>query len=458
MMMLFRSVWSRMTKNPLRGILTIVGVGIGVAAVTLTLNITDRFLSANSLSFESPGSRLVAANATVVNGRQLQWEQTPVFRLEQLPGLLKDIPSLKALSPLATVNLSRIQVGEDFYQTRSALGIGPGYKDIYGLKLVAGSFLSQDDLDQAKNVLVISEAAAKALFGSAEKAIAQIITEIRTTGRQGDAQNMTMIQGGGGAGPAFESRIFGAQTVTQQAGAQTTRTNYSVVGVFASIPELKAETYGISDFLVPYSVVPSARRGLASFACLSSSTNYQAESAKLSAALKAIYGADAKISVWQGTPRNFGDPVGNALRQMNSMALFLDSFGLIALIVSSIGIFSIMMVGIIERSREIGLRRAIGSTRFGIISWFLGEAVIISFMGSVVGIILAALFNGPAIDALKPFVAGFGREQDVAISRYLGPLSILYGILASLFTGAVFGLFPAMSAAKISPVESLRDS
>ena len=123
---------------------------------------------------------------------------------------------------------------------------------------------------------------------------------------------------------------------------------------------------------------------------------------------------------------------------------------LIALVVSGIGIMNIMLVTVTERTREIGIRKAIGARRSDILYQFLMEAMLISGIGAVVGILIAI-----CIPALANFAIGFFPELgDVRLP--LSWVSVLVALLVSCSTGLVFGFMPANRAAKLHPTESLR--
>jgi len=132
----------------------------------------------------------------------------------------------------------------------------------------------------------------------------------------------------------------------------------------------------------------------------------------------------------------------------SALRLFLSAVAAIALVVGGVGIMNIMLAAVQERTREIGLRKAVGARRFHILSQFLIESVVITFLGGVVGIILGVLFS---ILTAK-IIQQMGYDWDLAISLF----SIMLGTGVSIAIGILFGLLPAKRAAKLDPIEALR--
>jgi macrolide transport system ATP-binding/permease protein len=126
-----------------------------------------------------------------------------------------------------------------------------------------------------------------------------------------------------------------------------------------------------------------------------------------------------------------------------TMAALLGSIAAISLLVGGIGIMNIMLVSVTERTREIGLRKAIGATNRDILAQFLVEAMLMSFIGGVLGIML-----GCGIAALITFFAGWAVK--------IAPFSILLATVFSVVVGLLFGLWPARQAALLDPIEALR--
>jgi putative ABC transport system permease protein len=131
------------------------------------------------------------------------------------------------------------------------------------------------------------------------------------------------------------------------------------------------------------------------------------------------------------------------------MTLFLAAIASISLIVGGIGIMNIMLVSVTERTKEIGLRKAVGATNKDIMQQFMVEAVVITFLGGVIGITVGAIFAGLAYLILS-HVLSTGWTFEFPLS------AVLLGVAVSTITGLVFGIYPARQAARKSPIESLR--
>jgi putative ABC transport system permease protein len=146
--------------------------------------------------------------------------------------------------------------------------------------------------------------------------------------------------------------------------------------------------------------------------------------------------------------RDLADAIKILTSITDALRLFLSLMAGISLIVGGIGIMNIMLVTVSERTREIGLRKALGATSHQIRNQFLIEAVLLTGIGGIVGIIVGILIS--YLIALGARYAGY----DWAF--VISPIAIILAVLVSSLTGIIFGLFPAMKASKLDPIDALR--
>ena len=148
------------------------------------------------------------------------------------------------------------------------------------------------------------------------------------------------------------------------------------------------------------------------------------------------------------TVRSQTEAIGVLTTITNALAFFLAAIASISLIVGGIGIMNIMYVAVTERTSEIGLRKAVGATKRNVLTQFLVESILITFLGGLLGIIIGSIISG-----LVAFVANYlGYNWAFVVS----PLSIIVGVVVSCAIGIIFGYFPAKRAADLDPIEALR--
>jgi len=132
----------------------------------------------------------------------------------------------------------------------------------------------------------------------------------------------------------------------------------------------------------------------------------------------------------------------------DSLRFFLAAMATLSLVVGGIGIMNIMLVAVTERTREVGLRKALGANNLNILSQFLAESVVITLVGGVIGIIFGALVSF----VIASGVQFLGYDWSFVVS----PFSILLAVVVSMTIGLVFGIYPARKASKLNPIEALR--
>jgi putative ABC transport system permease protein len=352
--------------------------------------------------------------------------QQPVrFTSDVISILSSDYQNLSDITFVAEAWLKPIiWEGDKTYEIRSAIQTNEAYAELMDLEFAAGRFFDKSDVESRKRVVVISALAGQMLFGPPEAALGKTVD---LAGRDGV-------------------------------------NSYAVVGVYNDVSDMEREAYGIGDFIFPISSgipmgtrVHPIQRGAILMARVSNDSIQKAES-RIRAILEPEYGDDLVLSVWEGIPTNTAAAlIEESRKSVSNFALAVRILGFIILAISSIGIFSVMLVEVLNRTREIGLRRSMGTTRAGIRRFFIGQALYYSLIGSLFGSGLAAglyrtigVFLAPLFDS-----AGF-RASDVAFA-IPGPLPFVIAIGAALVFGALFGFFPALSASRTPIVECIRE-
>jgi putative ABC transport system permease protein len=279
------------------------------------------------------------------------------------------------------------------------IGSDDQYPLVRNMRLLSGHFMDQNDVEQRQHIAMLTEKLAQKLFGSTAAAVGRVI------------------------------KLYGLQ--------------FTVIGTFKE----RTGTMGISEIadetvLMPITVIklfmPVERVDP-----MYAQARYTADVLPLTAAIKQIlesrHRPGAKYDVF-----NLSGFLEAAEKIAWVLTLVLVTVSAITLIISGIGIMNIMLVTVTERTREIGLRMAVGASRKAVLEQFLTEAVVLSVSGGLIGILI-----GISI----PLSVRFITDQ---IRVPISPLSIVVAFGVSLVVGVVFGMLPANRAARLNPTEALR--
>jgi putative ABC transport system permease protein len=383
-------------SNKVRFALTALGMVIGTASLILvvTIGLTGKQYVMNQI--QAIGANLIYAEYE--GGAQRITTVAPdQLTIDDMQAVLGEVPGIVAASPVVPLD-DRVPVGNGKERDIRILGVFPEYRVVRNLVVVSGrSFDKQDE--QARNkVGVITEKLAIALYGSSDEAIGKVI---KLSGLP-----FTVVG-------TFKERVdtFGQSEVIDN----TMLIPYTVSRYFTDTPSVKQIYFSVSDSDMVIPATTQIRRVIQG--------RHRPES---------VYNVD-----------NLTQLVAVAEKTANALTLVLLLVAAVTLLVSGIGIMNIMLATVSQRIREIGIRKAIGATSREIRYQFLSEAMLISLIGGVIGILI-----GLAL----PFSVRFFTEYRIPVSG----LSAIVAILVSSLVGVLFGTVPAARAAKLDPVESLR--
>jgi putative ABC transport system permease protein len=400
-MSILRIALRALARNKMRSSLTMLGIIIGVAAVIAMVGVGQgaRKQVADQIAAMGSNMLFVGSGTVTRGGMHMGWGATKTLVMDDVPAIVRECPSVKEAAA-GNQTSAQIVFGNDNWYTQ-VTGSEPQYFEIRTWEFADGGPFTQSDVDRAANVAVIGETVRKNLFGAVDP-VGQVIR----------IKNLPF-------------RVAGVLEAKGQGAMGNDQDDVVIVPITTLQKKVTGETW--LRFIMVSAVSKEA-----------TFTAQKQIEVLLRDRHKIRPGTDDDFVV-----RNLADLAEAADETQKTLTLLLASTAGVALIVGGIGIMNIMLVSVTERTREIGIRMAIGATDTDLQSQFLTEAVTLSCMGGVVGILF-----GIGVSTLITNMAGWA----VLIS----PISIVAAVVFSTAVGIFFGYYPARKAARLDPIEALR--
>jgi putative ABC transport system permease protein len=401
----FRVAVKALLVNKLRSFLTALGIIIGVAAVIAMVAIGDGARLEVEQAFAAIGSNMlvILPGTTTAGGARGGFGTLPTLTWDDLKAIRTELPAVRyAAASLRTT--AQVQ-SEDANWTTSITGTSPEYLDIRDWPTVEGRRLLQSDVDGGTKVALLGQTVVDKLFGAGTNPVGQIV-RIRNVPFQ--VTGVLARKGQSPGGQDFDDTVIVPQST------------------FAATIQGGLQKYITGVILVAATSADATERAQAEITGLLRDRHHIQP------------GADDDFSI-----RNLAEMASARQQSTDTLTTLLASIALVSLAVGGIGIMNIMLVSVTERTREIGLRMAVGAKPGLILAQFLVEASTLSVAGGVVGV------------ALGLFVA------DRLALRFGWPLLVSPEIIAiavgfSACVGVGFGLYPAQRASRLDPIEALR--
>ncbi len=399
---MLRIAWSGITANKLRSGLTILGMTIGVASVIVLIAVgngsskavqsTIQSLGTNVLVVQPSGGFRFGARASTAATVSLTKQDAEAL---QDPSLAPDV---KSVSPVVNASAVKLEYDGTSYEPSSFVGTTPSYLTAHTYKIAEGASFTAEDVSKHRRVAVIGQEVVQELFA----------------GQSAVGQNM---------------KVNGS--------------NYEVVGVLA-----KKGTNGTTNeddvVMAPITTVQDSLTGTGPI----DSITVQAKSES------SLNAAEAEVSTILEERHHIKDTSEPGFSVLNQGSLLetssstssvfttlLGEVAAISLLVGGIGVMNIMLVSVTERTREIGIRKAVGARRSDILTQFLTEAMLVSMFGGITGVLVGVIGSQFEIAGVHPEIATY---------------SIFLAFGAALASGLFFGTYPAARAAHLRPIEALR--
>jgi putative ABC transport system permease protein len=408
---ILRTALTALTTNKFRSFLTILGVVIGVAAVIILMalgegtqtTIVQRIEAlGTNLLFVSPGAS--SESATGVRGA---FGSARTLTLEDAEALT-EVTSVLAVAPEVSTSA---QVVANGVNTRAqVVGVTPDYAQVRNQTVADGEFISDSDIDQRAMVVVLGSSVAETLFGETDP----VGQTVKIGGRQFTVTGVLESQGGTG----FDSgdyRIFAPiTTVFYRLSAQRSASGEMLISsITVQVTSAKQTDAAISEI----TSILEDQHGIG-------------------------LGEDDDFSITSQE-----EMIGTLNASTDVFVILLGAIAGISLLVGGIGVMNIMLVSVTERTREIGIRKAVGAKRRDILLQFLVEAASMSLIGGGIGVLA-----GWGISSL---ITGFNMGT-VTMQAVVSPYIIILAVSVSAAVGIIFGLYPAYRAARMRPVDALR--
>ena len=384
----FQNIWS----NKFRTFLTMLGIIIGVMAVIVIVGLGNGMTQSIKDSFSDMGTNILSVQIMGRGSRNVS--------VDAVYDIVESHPDLFAsVSPTGTV-----KVGTDSYSNTTVKGVSEVYFDMLGYTIDEGRLLNYVDLESNKKVCVVG---------------------------------------------AYINRVaYGGNSVGQTIKIGSTR--YTIVGVLdAKVTDLENQEGSNDDMIfVPYTTALRVSKS----STVSSYSVTIADESKLSegkaifeSALQELLHSDSGYMV-----TSLSEMLDTMTSMVNMVVTILTAIAAISLLVGGIGIMNIMMVSVTERTREIGIRKALGAQESTILGLFVTEAAATSALGGVLGIGLGYLLSAAA-NRILPMVL---TDMTLTVSPSIGSVAVAFSI--SVGIGVLFGFLPARRAARLNPIEALR--
>ncbi|HEX7999143.1 MAG TPA: ABC transporter permease [Pyrinomonadaceae bacterium] len=392
--------------NKLRSSLTILGVSVGVITVIFMVSIIQGLNKAFAEQIESLGSNTIFVSKFEPSfGRPPSAEELhrKDLTMDDAEALRREAPSIAGVSPIHRMIAVTLRYGDKQTDTPILLGVTPFYEFVHSQYIGRGRFISDADMAARSNVCILGVDVARALFPYEEP----LDKEIKIQGNP--------------------YRIIGVmEPLGNFFGQSRDNSVFIPITTFDKYyPDLPAPE--VVFFII---VRPTSRAAV------------QSAMDEIRDILR------RRRRVPRGAPNNFGmssqDSLLDIYNQLTgATALVLTAVSFVALMIGGIGVMNIMLVSVTERTKEIGIRKAVGATRANILWQFLIEAVALTAIGGLAGLAVGE-------------VASLLMNKYSPLPAYVPLWAIGVGIGISAAVGIIFGLWPAWKAARLDPIEALR--
>jgi putative ABC transport system permease protein len=397
------TVWLGLSTHKLRSFLTMLGIVIGVAAVIILMSIGRGATAQILANIQSMGSDLITVRPGSFSFGGVRGGVSATLTMEDAEAIAEQVSYISAVAPSYSSSLQLVVGSEN--TNSQVTGTTPEYMGINNLEIASGAFFTEYDYQRGAKVAVLGSNVAETLFGNTSPIGQQMrmgTIVVRVIG---------VLESKGGMFGSSDDAIFIPLTAMQQTVAQprTAQGESVISSVSLTVSDEKQTDYvigGITSLLrTRHRLAPSADD-------------------------------DFNIMSTEEIANTISEAAG-------TMTLLLGAIAAISLLVGGIGVMNIMLVSVLERTREIGIRKALGAREHDIWIQFLVEAAFLTLAGGIIGVIIGWL--------VAFFISYMGLMTTVVTTDI-----VILAVSVSVGIGLFFGFYPAWNASRLNPIEALR--
>ncbi len=399
----FTTAFSGVITHKLRSFLTILGIVIGVGAVITLMSVGKGAEQQILSNIQSLGSNLISISPGSFTFGGIRGGSSQTLTVQDAADIEAQVPDITAVAPIYSSS-SQLIAG-DSNTSAQVIGTTPEYLNVNNLSLADGSFFSSQDYDSSNKVIVLGSDVAATLFPYTDPIGQQV--------RMGTiiVRVIGVLNSKGVNFDSPDSAVVMPLTAMQQTIAQPRTTTGE--------PTVSSITLTTTDAKYTQSVIA-----------------YITDLLRTNHHLASTAGNDFRITSTEEIAATLTSTVG-------TLTLLLGAIAAISLVVGGIGVMNIMLVSVLERTREIGIRKALGAKQRDIWGQFLIEAAFLSLAGGIIGVVAGWL------------VAYFIDRFNVITTYVTGDIVVL-AVGVAVGIGLFFGFYPAWNASRLDPIEALR--
>jgi putative ABC transport system permease protein len=399
----FKLALRALARNKMRSALTMLGIIIGVGAVIAMVGIGQGASASIQSQISQLGNNLlyVSAGSSSSGGIRGGWGTGTTLTVEDIEAIENEVPSVRAASPSLRAGGQLVFGNQNWSASSGIIGTNEKFPEIRGWRTASGDFFTESDVRTAARVAVLGKTVADNLFAGMDP----VGQTLRIRNLPFRVVGVLAQKGQNQIGQDQDDTVIIPYTAAMKKLLSTTRLSMAMVSAISPEATTTAERQIAELLRQRHRLAPNEEDDF--------------------------------------TVRNLSDIAEAATASSTIMTNLLASIAGVSLLVGGIGIMNIMLVSVTERTREIGIRMAIGARSKVIRSQFLIESMTISLVGGIIGVLLGV-------------AASVGISNTLNWPTLVSPASILVSVIFSVIVGVVFGYYPARKAAALDPIDALR--